>query len=310
MDLPPAAGRAAPALPPPAAGSRENLLYLDEATFRANFGRRPFRVGHRLAGHPLFSLPRLIALSRALPARQVEYNAGDLALHQDPRLTPRNGLSVEETIARIEDCRSWMVLKNVEADPEYRDLLHGCLAEVARLGHPLLRRVSLREGFVFISSPGAVTPYHMDPELNFLLQVRGRKRTHVFDPALVSEGELERFYSGAHRNLVFKGDYEETAEAFEISAGEGVHVPVTAPHWVRNGDEPSVSFSITVMTPATERRGTLYALNHARRQRGGDPASVGQSPWRDWARYNCYRALRRLGYDPLGTMARAKAQEF
>src|SRR5690348_6424460 len=124
-------------LPPATQPSEEKLLRLDADRFHADFGKCPFTVGHRLADHPLFSLPRLIELSRALPARQVEYNAGNLAVHQDPRQTPGNALSVEETIARIESCQSWMVLKNVEADPEYRDLLHACLAEVAALGHPL-----------------------------------------------------------------------------------------------------------------------------------------------------------------------------
>src|SRR5436309_3049848 len=100
-----------------------------------------------------------------------------------------------------------MVLKNVEVVPEYRELLHACLAEVEALDHPAGRGVTLREGFVFVSSPGAVTPYHMDPELNFLLQIRGGKHMSVFpgrDRALLSEEELEHFYTGAHRNMLFK----------------------------------------------------------------------------------------------------------
>jgi hypothetical protein len=300
---------ARPALPS-GNGSPENLLRLDVDTFCTDFGRKPFLVGHRLTGHPLFSLPRLIELSRTLPAHKVEYNVGNLPLHLDPKQTPRNGLSVEETITRIENCQSWMVLKNVEADPTYRDLLDACLAEVEALKHPFLRHTSLREAFVFVSSPGAVTPYHMDPEFNFLLQIRGKKRIHVFDAALVSEAELERFYSGAHRNLVFKEEYEKAAAAFELSPGEGVHVPVTAPHWVQNGDELSVSFSITLMTAETERRSILYALNHARRQRGGNPAPVGRSAWRDSVRYEAYRLLRRLGHDLLRKMPKADTQEF
>ncbi len=44
----------------------------------------------------------------------------------------------------------------------------------------------------------------MDPEENFLLQMRGRKTMHVWDRAdrsVLSELELERFFTGAHRNL-------------------------------------------------------------------------------------------------------------
>jgi hypothetical protein len=35
--------------------------------------------------------------------------------------------SIDETIRRIEECRSWMVFKNVERDPAYRALLDTCL---------------------------------------------------------------------------------------------------------------------------------------------------------------------------------------
>jgi hypothetical protein len=168
---------------------------------------------------------------------------------------------------------------------------------VERRGHPRARGVSKREAFVFISSPGAVTPYHMDPEWDFLLQVRGRKQITVFpcDPNVVSEEELERFYSGAHRNMVFREEYNNKATAFDLEPGDGVHVPVTSPHWVRVGGEVSVSFSITFKTRELDRRSVLYALNHARRARGGHPAPVGQSPWWDTIRYNWYRLCCRIG---------------
>src|SRR5262245_63771662 len=84
-----------------------------------HFARRPFVVRHRLTDHPLFALPRLIELARMLPEDRVEYNAGDVPVSLDPARTPRTGLSIDETIRRIEECRSWMVFKNVERDPEY-----------------------------------------------------------------------------------------------------------------------------------------------------------------------------------------------
>src|SRR5581483_8196770 len=98
------------------------LLSVDPERFCADFDRRPFQIHHRLCDHPLFALPRLVELAQRLPAAQVEYNAGNLPINQDPTRTPQNGLSVEETIQRIEDCRSWLVLKFVETDPEYREL--------------------------------------------------------------------------------------------------------------------------------------------------------------------------------------------
>ncbi|MGL4551121.1 MAG: transcription factor [Gemmataceae bacterium] len=273
------------------------LLRIDRATFDPQFGRRPFAVGHHLADHPLFRLDRILLLARSLPEDRVEYNAGELPVGIDGSLTPRNGLSIEETVRRIEACRSWMVLKNVERDPEYAALLGACLEEVAATGHPAAQDMVHREAFLFLSSPGSVTPYHIDPEQNFLLQIRGKKFITVFDGedrSLLTDPELEKFYQGAHRNLVYKDEFGPKGTTFEMDPGDGVHVPVTAPHWVKNGPDVSVSFSITFQNRASERRGIIYRVNGLLRGRGLTPPPVGASPWRDGLKSLGYRVVRRL----------------
>ncbi len=267
------------------------LLQLERYLLEEEFGHAPFLVSHRLSGHALFELPQLMKLARALPESQVEYNAGDVPISLDPAATPRTGLGAEETIRRIAECRSWLVLKNVERDPQYAELLERCLAEV----RPHVPGMSQQQGFIFVSSPGAVTPYHMDPEENFLLQVRGGKTMRVFDRAVLSERELERFFSGAHRNLAYRDEYRSRARAFRLSPGLGVHVPVTAPHWVQNGPEVSVSFSITFQTPASTRMAHAHRMNARLRRLGLRPAPVGGSPLRDALKQLAFRMLRRAG---------------
>lgn len=267
-----------------------HLLALESDVMREDLGRAPFLVRHRLAGHPLFELARLVELARTLPAAQVECNAGDVPLTLDPAATPRNGLSAEETVRRIADCRSWLVLKNVESDPQYRELLEQCLAQVA----PFVRGMSQKQGFVFVSSPGAVTPYHIDPEENFLLQVRGTKTMRVFDREVLAEHELERFFAGAHRNLVYRDEYDARARAFRLSPGLGVHVPVAAPHWVQNGPEVSVSFSITFQSAASRRRANAHRMNARLRRLGMRPAPVGSSAVRDGVKQLAFRLARRI----------------
>jgi hypothetical protein len=278
------------------APSATRLLDIDATAFRANFDRRPFLIGHRLCDHPLFALPRLIELSQKLPPTNVEYNGGKLAVSQDPTLTPRNGLSIEETIRRIEECCSWMVLKYVEKDDAYRDLLHHCLAEVAKHSEPLHPGMQLAQAFIFISSAGSVTPYHMDPEHNFLLQIRGSKTVHLFDPrdrSLVTEQDLECFYGGAHRNMAFKDEFQAKAMAFDLQPGQGLHFPVTAPHHVKVGPAYSISFSITFRTPDLERRAMIHNVNAYLRHKGFTPRPVGASRWRDALKYQTYRVWRR-----------------
>ena len=277
------------------------LLDIDATKFAASFNRKPFLIRHQLGSHPLFALPRLIELSQALDPATVEYNAGQIPVSMDPRQTPRTGLGIEETIRRIEDCSSWMVLKFVERDPAYRDLLLQCLEEVkvySKASHPDMR---LPQGFIFISSAGSVTPYHMDPEHNFLLQIRGDKTMSVFDGGdrtVLSEEELEQFYGGAHRNMVFKDEYQAKAFSFQLKPGDGLHVPVTFPHHVRVGSTYSISFSITFRTPDLDRRALIYDLNGKLRRRGYRPVPFGRSALRDTVKFQAARVLRKVQRTP------------
>lgn len=278
--------------------SNSTWLELDAATFQSGFNRRAFTVKHHLSDHPLLALPRLIELSRSLRETSVEYNAGNAAISQNPDQTPRTGLSIEETLRRIEEECSWLVLKNVERDAQYKALLDACLDEIEPFSDPIAPGMRGREAFIFVSSAHSMTPFHIDPEYNFLLQIRGTKWMTVFDPgdrSVLSDEELENYYSGAHRNLKFKPEYESKGQTFELSPGTGLHVPVTAPHYVKNGDAVSISLSITFQNPANEHRRTLYYANAELRKRGLRPASVGHSRLRDGVKLGAYRALRRAG---------------
>ena len=261
-----------------------SLLAIHRGTFDAQFARAPFLVPHHLSGHELFSLARLVELSKRLPAAQVEYNAGEVPVGLDPGRTPRNGLSPEETIRRIAQCRSWLVLKSVERDPGYRLLLEACLAEVRAASARLTEGMCDPHAFIFVSSPGAVTPYHMDPEENFLLQIRGTKTMSVFDRAdrsVVSEPQIERFFTGAHRNLEWREEFQRSARTFELRPGVALHVPFASPHWVQNGPEVSISFSITFNTRASMRTLHAHKVNARLRRWGVVPVPVGRSALRD-----------------------------
>lgn len=208
---------------------------------------QPAELRHALKTDPLFERSRLIELARGLPAESIEYNRADLAIGCDPADMPANGLSVEETIRTIETCRSWVVLMRVEQDPAFRDLMERCLADIAPAAAktgPMHRK----EAFVFISSPGAVTPFHMDPEHNILMQISGSKVMHVYadrDFSLTSPETHEAFHERGHRNIGYREEFEAAATPFPLAPGDAVYVPVKAPHRVTVGEEVSVSFSIT-----------------------------------------------------------------
>lgn len=279
-------------------GAAPPLVTLDPAQHAARFARLPYRIQHTLASHPLLQLPALIELCKRLPGGKVEYNAGDLPLTQDPYATPGNGLSAEETLRRIRECDSWLVLKYVEQDPPYRAVLDACLDEIARHGGADPASYFKRAAFIFVSSPGSMTPLHIDPENNFLLQVAGNKTMSTFDRLdrrVVAERDLERFASGGHRNLSPDPSTLPAPEVHELRPGDGLHVPMHAPHFVRNGSEVSISLSVTFQTRASDTAHAVYWTNAKLRRLGLAPRPPAESPRtssRDALKYAVFKGLR------------------
>ena len=265
-------------------------------TFEASYPEQPTRLTHQLVGHPLFELEALVALSQRMREVDVEYNKGNLPVGLAPDAIPANGLGIAETIRSIEENGSWMVLKFVEQDPVYRDLLRHTLAELEEVVRPVTGEMLKMEGFIFISSPNAVTPFHFDPEHNILLQLRGRKTMTVFPAGdeEVAGAELhEAFHMGGHRNLPWRETFESKGTPVELRPGEAIYVPVKAPHFVRNGPEPSVSFSITWRSEWSYREEQAHGLNRLLRQAGLNPAPPARFPHQNLAKSVAYRAVNK-----------------
>lgn len=258
------------------------LLNDVNGSIQSGFPNKHFTIKHNLLEHSLFTLESLIDLAKALPESQMEWNRGDASITQDPTKTPGNGLSPEETIQQIEQTKSWLVLKNIQAIPEYKKVLHDCLSEVEDLTNRHVTGVTQRAGFVFISSPGAITPFHIDPEHNFLLQLRGSKTMNIFDPFdrdVIAEEHIENTYYGEHkhRNLIYRDEFKTREDSVVLQPGDAIHVPIHAPHWVENGPEVSISFSITFRSDQSRKNVRIYTLNGRLRDMGVSPKGLGES---------------------------------
>jgi hypothetical protein len=263
-------------------------------TLQRAYPEQPVLLDHDLAGHELLSLESLAQLAQRIRPVDVEYNRGDIPVGIDPADTPANGLSVTETIRRIEECGSWMVLKFIEQDEVYRRLLHDVLGDAMPAVRDSTGEMLKREGFIFISSPGSVTPFHFDPEHNILLQIRGSKTMTIFpadDEGIVAGAEHERFHNGGHRNLPWQEDFASRGRPFDLTAGKAVYVPVKAPHWVQNGAEVSVSLSITWRSEWSYREEYARRLNHVLRRRGMSPRAPKRFPHQNHLKSIGYRVI-------------------
>lgn len=267
----------------------------------ADFGRayphHPAPVRHRLQDHPLFALDALADLAARLPEANVEHSRGDLAVSQEPGAVRREPLSPPEIVRTIATNRCWMVLKKVDVDPAYAALIDRCLAEIAPTVSANTGAYLRREAFIFLSAPNSVTPFHMDPEHNILLQIAGQKTMRVYpadDPEIVPQEMHEAFHAGGrHRNMPHDARFDAKARDFVMGPGDAVYVPVKAPHWVQNGPEPSISFSITWRSSLSDREARLHRVNAGLRRLGASPATPGAAPLLDEAKVLAHRTTKR-----------------
>ena len=267
------------------------------AAFAADYPEAPHKLTHALGAHPLMELDALARLAEALPAASIEYNAADQPIGIDGKPAP-TGIPIGETIRHIETTRSWAVLKNIEQDPAYAALLAGLLAEIQPAIEARTGRMLKTQGFVFVTSAGGVTPYHFDPEHNILMQVRGSKVMTQFpagDKAYAPDEVHETYHTGGGRELKWDEDLLPGGREFSLEAGEALFVPVMAPHFVRNGPEPSVSLSITWRSEWSFAEADARAFNGLLRKLGLTPAPPGRWPARNRAKALGWRIARKLG---------------
>ena len=275
---------------------RARISIADADQFRTD---RVHAIHHDFHRHPLLQMDALAELARSLYASgQCRFISPETTPDApfDHRGADLAGRSIDEVFDRIDQPGSWVALYNVETHPGYRLLLE----EITETVRPLVERqepgIFGVGGFIFISAPPSVTPFHIDRENNFWLQIRGRKLMHVWDPTdseVVSPPDREAFIVNADLdNVRLKPGHEARSRRFDVGPGDGVYFPSTAPHmtlsdrcWVRPCDAVSVSIGVVFYTSRTRRMARLHVLNRTLRRLGLKPVPPGASPWRDAIKY-------------------------
>ena len=256
----------------------------DRALFAENFYTTPFQFRHTLNEHPAFQLPALLAAAERISrdptkAGKSHFESGSPDRNAWFGARPE-GETLVGALASIREGKNWVILKRIHEDAVYRAVLEEMIPELSALSE-----MDIAECFydptmtIFVTSPGRVTPYHMDGETNFLAQIHGQKMVYIYDgkdPAVLSAEDLERYWTGKLPKI----DYPETMPhgrwQYRLEPGNGVFNPAIFPHWLQNGEDVSVSVSINFKRRNNEEIGA-HRTNHYLRRAGLTPKAPGEN---------------------------------
>ncbi|MEZ5491180.1 MAG: cupin-like domain-containing protein [Gammaproteobacteria bacterium] len=244
-------------------------------------------------------------LLRQMPGSQVFVRVTS----PDPSNSDIQRLSLAEVpdlVERLESGEGTIHLQAIQLDEHlgvYADFKRDFIARVAEsvpeFDPDLLLSSSVG---LFVSTPGAVAPFHADPEHNFLLQVIGNKVMHSFPPM-----DFETFPSEAREALAsdkismlqtYKPEFEGRAAVLELKVGDFIYHPPMSPHWVKTGPETfSLSYTISLVTQDVDQTLLLHKVNRRLRRFGLNPSQEGAHPFWDSIKSKsaaCGRSLRQM----------------
>lgn len=265
--------------------------------------RRAAVFSHKLLEHPALSLQNLAKALPALPRDQVFHSSGRLDMGDDfdrAHLDKTNGLTLRETLEDIKTSGSYIMVRSPETDPSFRELHRQLMADVGEL---MQRRGVGRAPhepmlYLFIASPGSVTPFHVDRYSTFLMQFRGTKQVSVFpmwDPRVVPADELEGFMAKRGVRPRYRPESEPLGTVFDFAPGQAMHIPFMAGHWVKNGaDDVSISMSIIFNTDETVAISNAMRVNDRLRRLGLSPRPARDAGPRELGKSYLYRAWGRV----------------
>lgn len=200
---------------------------------------QPFKFSYSIEDTNLLTLGEIEKAAAELPPELVEYSTLPFQVKEFPYLA-----DIEEL---LNSTKSWIILRHLEYIPRYNILMNQLLNQLMISEFKICNQYFNFASFIFVSSPNFVTPFHIDPEHNFLFQITGKKQVLVNDASInsiVSSSEIEAFYADeSGYSLNFSSDYLSRLIPMTLRSNEGVYIPFTFPHMVFNGNNISISYT-------------------------------------------------------------------
>lgn len=257
---------------------------------RDAIGQREATIRHDLTGEGQLAPTNLIELGTRLPPSWV------LAYDESGR---RVGAAQHPELERLTTGGRSFRICHVELVPSFRAVIQRCYDGAAtRDAARPEGGVTAESSIVFVGSPGAITPIHLDHHHNLLLQVRGNKRLTIarFDEPRRQQREVERAF-GAMGACV---GTPTSINSYLLEPGDGVYLPAYTFHSAEVLDgEVSVALSCAFSTPATERAYRMHRGHRALRRLRLHPRPTGVSPAADTITEWLGRGLERIRHSTI-----------
>lgn len=251
------------------------------------YPEQPFEFHYFIEDTSLLTLDEIAKAAEEMSENLLEYTT--------TAESPQN-LSHAELVYSVVKSKTWLFLRNLEYIPRYKDFMESMISRLIECGGGRLKDYLNPMSFIFISSPHSVTPFHIDPEHNFLFQISGGTKkvlvNNSFIKQIISETEIEEFYADeVGFCLNFNKNYTSFLDTIDLAPGKGVYIPVTSSHMVLNGDNVSISYSLTFRTKMSERHRKVHLVNRALRLLGFTPKTYGVPGISDSLKYQFFPLL-------------------
>jgi hypothetical protein len=237
---------------------------------------KPFKFNHKLLNHEALSLNNLSHALLNLPKENVMYSQSlqDLNANFDrAHIDKKNNLSLEKTLETIKTANSFIMVRSPEMDSSFNDLYQQLCKDVGKImkakGVGLYPKDAML--YLFIASPNAFTPFHIDRYSTFLFQFQGTKEVAIFDQfsdEIVPSNIRESFVDYGALRPTWNNDIDGKAHKIHFSPGEALHIPFVSGHYVKNGpNDVSISMSIIFKTAESEMWTKAMSFNHRLRNK-------------------------------------------
>lgn len=248
--------------------------------------RQTFGFSHKLQNHPSLKLENLLSIIPTLPAEKVMYSQSikDIAVNLDYSLeNDKKSLDFNEVTKTLMSGNSFIAVRNPELHPSFKEIFEDIKDDIAQTllanktgTHPIDPNI-----WLFIASPNAVTPYHLDRSSNFILQIRGSKELAVFPPRderVMKKIKYEAYMDWNGECPEWSQEIDHLATKYHFKAGDAAHIPFISGHYVKNGPEDiSITISIFFQSEETVKWTNVMRLNNRLRKRGIKTSPVNQN---------------------------------